>query len=111
MSMEPIYATGHREPDADPIVAANGYVSLRNTLSDFEYEAACIGCGAAVTVGRTWKQRQERKGVHAIPVSNDDRTLLGVMSREDIADYNMELNNACVLDKILLSNVRSLLEG
>ena len=27
--------------------------------------------------------------MHAIPVANDDGTLFGMMSREDIASYNM----------------------
>ena len=49
--------------------------------------------------------------MHAIPVANDNGTLFGMMSREDIASYNMELNNACVLDKVPLFNVLSVLEG
>lgn len=49
--------------------------------------------------------------MHAIPVANDDGTLFGMMSREDIASYNKELNNACVLDKVPLFNVLSVLEG
>lgn len=147
--MEPIYVTGHRNPDTDSIVAAIAYASLRNALGDREYEPACLGrvsdetqmvlnhfgfapptlisnvytqvqdlefdkppiLSAAVTVGRAWKQLQERKEMHAIPVANDDGTLFGMMSREDIASYNMELNNACVLDKVPLFNVLSVLEG
>ena len=149
MSMDPIYVTGHRNPDTDSIVAAIAYASLRNALGDREYQAACLGrvsdetqmvlnhfgfapptlisnvytqvqdldfdkppiLSAAVTVGRAWKQLQERKEMHAIPVANDDGTLFGMMSREDIASYNMELNNACVLDKVPLFNVLSVLEG
>ena len=147
--MDPIYVTGHRNPDTDSIVAAIAYASLRNALGDREYEAACLGrvsdetqlvlnhfgfapltlisnvytqvqdlefdkspiLSAAVTVGRAWKALQERKEMHAIPVANDDGTLFGMMSREDIASYNMELNNACILDKVPLFNVLSVLEG
>ena len=147
--MEPIYVTGHRNPDTDSIVAAIAYASLRNALGDREYQPACLGrvsdetqlvlnhfgfaaptqitnvytqvqdlefdkppiLSAAVTVGRAWKQLQERKELHAVPVANDDGTLFGMMSREDIASYNMELNNACVLDKVPLFNVLSVLEG
>ena len=149
MSVEPIYVTGHRNPDTDSIVAAIAYASLRNALGDREYQPACLGrvsdetqlvlnhfgfaaptqitnvftqvqdldfdkppiLSAAVTVGRAWKQLLERKEMHAIPVANDDGTLFGMMSREDIASYNMELNNACVLDKVPLFNVLSVLEG
>ena len=147
--MDPIYVTGHHNPDTDSIVAAIAYASLRNALGDREYEAACLGrvsdetqmvlnhfgftpptlisnvytqvqdlefdkppiLSAAVTVGRAWKTLQERKEMHAIPVANDDGTLFGMMSREDIASYNMELNNACILDKVPLFNVLSVLEG
>ncbi len=41
--MEPIYVTGHRNPDTDSIVAAMAYTALRNALGDREYEAACLG--------------------------------------------------------------------
>ena len=35
--MDPIYVTGHRNPDTDSIVAAIAYASLRNALGDREY--------------------------------------------------------------------------
>ena len=41
--MDPIYVTGHRNPDTDSIVAAMAYAALRNALGDREYEAACLG--------------------------------------------------------------------
>ena len=41
--MDPIYVTGHRNPDTDSIVAAIAYAALRNACGDREYEAACLG--------------------------------------------------------------------
>lgn len=41
--MEPIYVTGHRNPDTDSIVSAIAYASLRNALGDRAYTAARIG--------------------------------------------------------------------
>ncbi len=41
--MDPIYVTGHRNPDTDSIVAAIAYAALRNSLGDREYEPACLG--------------------------------------------------------------------
>ena len=41
--MDPIYVTGHRNPDTDSIVAAMAYTALRNALGHREYEAACLG--------------------------------------------------------------------
>ncbi len=147
--MDPIYVTGHRNPDTDSIVAAIAYASLRNALGDREYTAACLGrvsdetqlvlnhfgfspptlitnvytqvrdlgfdkppiLSAAVTVDRAWNELQERKELRAIPVANDDGTLLGLISREDIASYNMELNNSCTLHQVPLFNLLSVLEG
>lgn len=41
--MDPIYVTGHRNPDTDSIVAAMAYAALRNAVGDREYKAACLG--------------------------------------------------------------------
>ena len=133
--MDPIYVTGHRNPDTDSIVAAMAYAALRNALGDREYEAACLGrvsdetqivldrfgfqapqrlrdmhtqvrdldfdtppiLSAAVTEGRAWKVLQEQKNISAVPVANEDGTLYGMLSREDVAAYNMALVNAGVL--------------
>ena len=147
--MDPIYVTGHRNPDTDSIVAAIAYASLRNALGDREYTAARLGhvsdetqfilnhfgfapptfisnvytqvqdlgfdkppiLSTGVTVDRAWNELQDRKELRAIPIANDDGTLLGLISREDIARYNMELNDSCVLDRVPLFNVLSVLEG
>lgn len=41
--MDPIYVTGHRNPDTDSIVSAMAYAQLRNALGDGEYVAARLG--------------------------------------------------------------------
>ena len=41
--MEPIYVTGHRNPDTDSIVAAMAYTELQNALGERDYQAACLG--------------------------------------------------------------------
>jgi len=41
--MEPIYVTGHRNPDTDSIVSAMAYAALRNALGDRQYIAARLG--------------------------------------------------------------------
>ena len=147
--MDPIYVTGHRNPDTDSIVASMAYAALRNAVGDREYEAACLGhvsdetqivldrfgfqppkrihnlytqvrdlefdtpplLSAAVTVGRAWKMLQGQKNISAVPVSNEDGTLYGMLSREDVATYNMALATAGVLEKVPLFNVLSVLEG
>ena len=147
--MDPIYVTGHRNPDTDSIVAAMAYAALRNALGDREYEAACLGrvsdetqivldrfgfqapqrlrdmhtqvrdldfdtppvLSAAVTEGRAWKVLQEQKNISAVPVANEDGTLFGMLSREDVASYNMALVSSGVLNHVPLFNVLSVLEG
>ena len=147
--MDPIYVTGHRNPDTDSIVAAMAYAALRNAVGDREYEAACLGhvsdetqivldrfgfqppkrirsmftqvqdldfdtppfLSTAVTVGRGWKILQQQKNISAIPVINEDGTLYGMLSRENVASYNMERINSAVLEPVPLFNVLSVLEG
>ena len=147
--MDPIYVTGHRNPDTDSIVAAMAYAALRNAVGDREYEAACLGqvsdetqlvldrfgfappkrissmhtqvrdlefdtppfLGAAVTVGRAWKVLQKQKDISAVPVIKEDGTLYGMLSRENVASYNMELVSSAYLDAVPLFNVLSVLEG
>ena len=41
--MDPIYVTGHRNPDTDSIVSAMAYAALRNALGDREFKAARLG--------------------------------------------------------------------
>ena len=41
--MDPVYVTGHRNPDTDSIVSAIAYANLRHALGDHEYVAARLG--------------------------------------------------------------------
>ena len=147
--MDPIYVTGHRNPDTDSIVAAMAYAALRNAVGDREYEAACLGhvsdetqlvldrfgfqppkrihnmytqvhdldfdapplLGSTVTVDRAWKILSGQKNINSIPVSNEDGTLYGILSREDVARYNMEQVTSGRLENVPLFNVLSVLEG
>ena len=128
--MDPIYVTGHRNPDTDSIVSAMAYAALRNACGHRDYEACRLGqisaetkivldrvgfqpprlihdvftqvqdldfdrppvLGSAVTVGRAWEIFQE-EGCSAVPVANEDGTLYGMLSREDVAGYYMTLVN------------------
>lgn len=147
--MDPIYVTGHRNPDTDSIVAAMAYTALRNAVGDREYVAACLGhvsdetqivldrfgfqppkriynmftqvldldfdtpplLSAAVTVGRGWKTLQQQVNISAVPVTNDDGTLYGMLSRENVASYNMEQVASPMLEEVPLFNLLSVLEG
>ena len=147
--MDPIYVTGHKNPDTDSIVAAMAYAALRNALGDREYVAACLGhvsdetqivlnrfgsespkrihsmytqvqdlefdtpplLSQAVPLGRAWEQLMSHTTTPAMPVTNEDGTLFGMLSREDVASYNMEMANAGFLEQVPLFNLLSVLEG
>ncbi len=147
--MDPIYVTGHRNPDTDSIVAAMAYTALRNALGDREYEAACLGhvsdetqrvldrfgfhaptlitsmytqikdldfdtppiLSCAVTVGRAWDMLQQQENIRSAPVANDNGTLFGILSRDDVANYNMSQVISGVLEEVPLFNVLSVLEA
>ena len=146
--MDPIYVTGHRNPDTDSIVAALAYTALRNACGDREFEAACLGeptdetkiilerfgfqspkriynmynqirdldflkppvLSTAVTVGRAWDIMQE-KNIGTLPVANEDGTLYGTLSRDNVATYHMSLISENYLREVPLFNVLSVLEG
>ena len=147
--MDPIYVTGHRNPDTDSIVAAIAYATLRNACGEREYEAACLGrvsdetqivldrfgfqppkyianlynqvrdldfdtppvLNTGVTVGRAWDELQDYPAITAVPVAREDGSLYGILSRTDIANYNMSSITSCVLEEVPLFNVLSVLEG
>ena len=147
--MDPIYVTGHRNPDTDSIVAAMAYAALRNAVGDREYEAACLGrvsdetqmvldrfgfeppkrltgmhtqvrdldfdtppfLSPGVTISRGWKNLQEFTQIAAVPVANEDGTLYGMLSRENVAVYNMGLIGSGLLETVPLFNVLSVLDG
>ena len=147
--MDPIYVTGHRNPDTDSIVAAIAYAALRNACGDREYEAACLGqvseetrivldrfefrpptrlydlynqvrdldfdrppiLDTGVTMGRAWDEFREYPSIAAVPVARENGTLYGILSRTDIASYNMSGISSGVLEDVPLFNVLSVLEG
>ena len=149
IDLDPIYVTGHRNPDTDSIVAAMAYTELRNALGDWEYEAACLGnvsdetqlvldrfgfqapkrifhmytqvkdlnydmppvLSAAATMGWAWTVLQEQKNVPAVAVVGEDGTFYGMLSREDVAQFNMALVSSSFLRPVPICNLLSVLEG
>ena len=147
--MDPVYVTGHRNPDTDSVVAAMAYAALRNALGDREYEAACLGpvsdetqvvldrfgfqppkrmydvftqvrdldfdtppiLDTGVTVSRAWNEFQKNPNFASLPVTREDGTLYGILSRTDIASYNMSGIHSGMLQDVPLFNLLSVLEG
>ena len=147
--MDPIYVTGHRNPDTDSIVAAIAYATLRNACGDREYEAACLGqiseetqtvldrfgfqapnritnlynqvrdldfdtppiLNTGVSVSLAWDEFAAYPAIASVPVANEDGTLYGILSRTDIASYNMSGITSGMLEEVPLFNLLSVLEG
>ena len=147
--MDPIYVTGHRNPDTDSIVAAIAYAALRNACGDREYEPACLGqiseetqsvldrfgfqapnritnlynqvrdldfdtppiLSTGVSVSLAWDEFASYPAIASVPVANEDGTLYGILSRTDIASYNMSGITSGMLEEVPLFNLLSVLEG
>ncbi|MBP3313299.1 MAG: putative manganese-dependent inorganic diphosphatase [Oscillospiraceae bacterium] len=147
--MEPIYVTGHRNPDTDSIVSAMAYAALRNALGDRNFIPARLGhvsdetqyllnrfhmeaprhirtvrtqvrdlefdtppsLSHAVTLDRAWEILQADRTIPAIPVTDDEGKLYGMLSPEDIANYDMQTIGDSTVDSIPVFNLLSVLEG
>ena len=84
--------------------------NMHTQVRDLEFDTPPF-LDAAVSVGRAWNILQEQKNISAVPVANEDGTLYGMLSREDVAAYNMALVSTGVLNPVPLFNVLSVLEG
>ncbi len=82
--------------------------SMHTQVKDLDFDKPPV-FSAAVTMERAWKMLG--KHTNAIPVANEDGTLYGMLSREDVANYNMDLVNASRLNEVPLFNLLNVLEG
>jgi len=83
--------------------------SMHTQVRDLDFDKPPV-FSAAVTMDRAWSIL-EHSATAAIPVANDDGTLYGMLSRDDVANYNMSLVGAGKLENVPLFNVLSVLEG
>ena len=147
--MDPIYVTGHRNPDTDSIVSAISYAALRNSLGNREFTAARLGhisdetqrilerfefqppalistmrtqvrdldfdqppaLNAGVTISRAWEALQANRSIPAIPVTDEEGHLYGMVSPSEIAHFDMELTSQARVESIPVFNLLSVLEG
>ena len=79
-------------------------------VRDLDFDAPPV-LSTGVTVGRAWAELQDYPSIAAVPVAKEDGTLWGILSRTDVASYNMSSINSCVLDRVPLFNLLSVLEG
>ena len=147
--MEPIYVTGHRNPDTDSIVSAMAYAALQNAIGERDYVPARLGhisyetqrvldrfgfepplriqtmrtqvrdldydtppaLSSGVTISRAWAALSTDTSIAALPITNEDGTLFGMLSSGDIAASDMQSIEHPHIDAVPLFNVLSVLEG
>ncbi len=85
-------------------------VSMHTQVKDLEFDTPPV-LSTAVTMGRAWNALDQLAGINALPVANEDGTLYGMLSRSNVANYNMGLVTTGKLEAVPLFNVLSVLEG
>ena len=83
---------------------------MRTQVLDLDYDTP-PALSAALTVGRGWNILRNDANIAAIPVTQEDGTLFGMLSSGDVADYDMQTIENPVVEDIPLFNLLSVLEG
>lgn len=84
--------------------------TMRTQVRDLDYDTP-PALSRAVTISRAWSILTEDRTVTAIPVTNEDGTLFGMLSAGDIASSDMLSIERPRVDRIPVFNVLSVLEG
>ena len=96
----------HRFGFRSPRKISDVYTQVR----DLDFDTPPV-MSAEVTVGRAWTALQSQKGLSSVAVANEDGTLFGMLAREDVANYNMNLVSSSYLRPVPIFNLLSVLEG
>ena len=84
--------------------------SMRTQVLDLDYDVPPI-LHEAVTVSRAWSAMEEDTQISAIPVTDDEGHLRGMLTAGDIAGFDMKTIEAPDLRAVPLFNILSVLEG
>ena len=84
--------------------------TMRTQVRDLDYDTP-PALSSAVTVSRAWSVLSSDSSIAAIPVSNEDGTLFGMLSSGDIAAYDMGSIVRPHVEEIPVFNLLSVLEG
>ena len=84
--------------------------SMHTQIKDIDYSTPPV-LSSGVTVERAWQVLQAQKEVSSVAVANEDGTLYGMLSRDDVASYNMSLVDNAYLEPVPVFNLLSVLEG
>ena len=107
---------GHLNDESKRILERFGFEppvlikDMRTQVLDLDYDTP-PALSAALTVGRGWNILRNDANIAAIPVTQEDGTLFGMLSSGDVADYDMQTIENPVVEDIPLFNLLSVLEG
>lgn len=74
--------------------------TMRTQIRDLEFDTPPALHGA-VTISRGWEALQSSNLIPAIPVTDDDGGLFGMLSPSDVAAYDMRLSQNRIWSKFL----------
>ena len=83
---------------------------MRTQVQDLDYDTPPV-LHEAVTVNRVWSELENDKHITAIPVTDDEGHLSGMLTSGDIAGYDMHTITDPSLREVPLFNILSVLEG
>ena len=107
---------GHLSDETKMIISRFGFdppqliKDMRTQVQDLDYDTPPI-LHEAVTVERVWSQLQDNAHTAAIPVTDDDGHLSGMLTAGDVAAYDMHTIVDPTLRAVPLFNILSVLEG
>ena len=84
--------------------------TVRTQVRDLDYDTP-PALSSAVSVSRAWSILSADRSIAAIPVTNEDGTLYGLLSSGDIAAYDMQSIEHPYIEKVPVFNLLSVLEG
>lgn len=84
--------------------------NMRTQVQDLDFDTPPI-LHEAVTVGMAWSAMEEDKHISAIPVTDDEGHLQGMLTAGDIATYDMRSIADPTLREVPIFNILSVLEG
>ena len=84
--------------------------TVRTQVRDLDYDTP-PALSSAVAVSRAWSILTADRSIAAIPVTNEDGSLYGLLSSGDIAAYDMRSIEHPFVDQIPVFNLVSVLEG
>ncbi len=107
---------GHISDETQQVLERFGFTApqwlktVRTQVRDLDYDTP-PALSSAVPVSRAWSILTRSRSIAAIPVTNDDGTLYGMISTGDIAASDMESVERPYIEEIPVFNILSVLEG